>query len=68
MKGGAEMILNNKKKYTAYNIEWYIYENNMYCFRVRSDGDGGKKYTAYNVEWYINNGDIYCFRVRSCHN
>ena len=36
MKSNAEKILNGGKEYTAYLVDWYIYKNNGYCFRVRS--------------------------------
>ena len=36
MKSHAEKILNDKKEYTAYSVDWYINNGDVYCFRVRS--------------------------------
>ena len=39
MKSVAERTVNGGKKYTIYNVDWYINNGDIYCFRVRSYHD-----------------------------
>ena len=36
MRSDAEKKLNGGKKYTDYNVEFFINNGDIYCFRVRS--------------------------------